>query len=92
MATKKGTLPPMPPSDEGSLQRNKYDGFYRIRAREFWGDNEINMIKTTEQKKCSHEFEAMPTGARCSKCNFGLIGSIEVRDGKLFHDSKPLNL
>ena len=82
----------MPPSDQDALDKNKYDGFYKVRARDFWGDNEINRIEPEKKAKCEHEFKATPTGAECSKCGFGLIGPIEVKDGKLFSNNKPLNL
>ena len=85
-------LPALPPSDEQSLQLNRYDGFYKTKARDFWGDAEVIRIPDTPPKKCDHTFMAVPDGARCQKCHFGLIGFFEVRDGKLFHKGKPLGL
>lgn len=58
----------------------------------FWGDNEINKFDEPEYEKHEHEFKRTPEGAECVKCHFGLIGPIEVRDGKLFHNNEPLGL
>jgi hypothetical protein len=88
----KGTLPPLPPSDQDSMQANRYDGFYKVTPRSFWGDNEINRIPDVPFKKCKHKFISEEGGVRCSKCNFGLRGSIEARNGKLFYNNQPLGL
>lgn len=83
-------LPPLPPSDVASLSQNTYDGFYQRRAREFWGENEITRIRVEPDKRCDHEFIAIPSGAQCTKCRYGLIGHIEVREGKLFHNGDQI--
>ena len=77
-------LPPMPPSDEGSLRINS-------KARDFWKLNEVVNEQIQPDRKCPHEFKVAPSGAKCTKCHFGLIGHIEVRKGKLFHKGKPIN-
>jgi len=84
-------LPPLPPSDEGALKENRYDGFYKFRAKEFWGENEIVREKVLPDKKCSHKFITTPSGAECTKCRYGLIGHIEVKKGKLFYKGEPIN-
>lgn len=86
------TLPPMPPSDDGSLARNHYDGFYKRSSREFWKDNKVITIKDEPFKKCDHEFKVVFNGAKCVKCHFGLTGPIEVKDGKLYHEGKKMPL
>lgn len=88
----KGTLPPMPPSDEDSIARNHYDGFYKRSARGFWGENEVIRIPVTKDEKCNHEFISKPNGAECQKCHFGLVGKIEVRSGKLFYKGEQIGL
>lgn len=88
----KGVLPPLPPSDEASFGSNRFDGFYKVRARDFWGDAEVHRIDDTPPVKCDHEFIGVPGGAKCQKCHFGLLGFLEVRDGKLFHEGNPIEL
>mgnify|MGYP007071620282 CR=1 FL=1 len=83
-------LPPMPPSDQGAFERNHFDNYYRRSAREFWKDAEIIRIKDEPMEKCHHEFKVTPTGAQCRRCNFGLMGQIEVREGKLFINNEPI--
>ena len=83
-------LPPLPPSDEGSIKYNSYDGFYKVRARDFWGDNVITRERISDDKKCPHEFKATPRGAECTKCHFGLIGPIEIKEGHLFHKGEQI--
>lgn len=87
-----GVLPPLPPSDQESLDRNRFDGFYRVKARDFWGDAEIHRIDDTPPVKCEHEFKGVQGGVRCQKCNVGLLGPIEVREGKLFSNGEPIGL
>lgn len=87
-----GILPPMPPSDQDSLDKNRFDGFYKVGAREFWKDNEINRIPDTPTKKCQHEFVSISGAIRCSKCNFGLLGSgLSVKDGKAYAQGEPIS-
>lgn len=71
-------LPPLPPSDVESLKFNRG-------ARDFWKLNEVVREPLQPDRKCSHEFKATPRGAECTKCHFGLIGPIEVKEGHLFH-------
>jgi hypothetical protein len=85
-------LPPLPPSDSGSLARNHFDGYYKRSARDFWKDNRVETIPETPFKKCDHEFKMVVNGAQCVKCHFGLTGPIEVRDGKLYHNGEKLPL
>lgn len=86
------TLPPLPRSDEEAMSNNVYDGNYKTTSRSFWGENEVIRITPQEFKKCDHRFEATVEGVKCIKCHFGLIGQIEIRDGKLFHNSEPLGI
>ena len=86
-------LPPMPPSDMESIERNKYDGFYKVKSRDFWGDNEVNRIEEQPMKKCIHEFFMAVEGPQCKKCGFGLIGSmLTIQDNKLFFKGEPIGL
>lgn len=85
-------LPPMPPSDAGSLSSNHYDRYYKRSAQDFWNNNKVESIPDTPFIKCEHEFKVVPNGANCVKCHFGLIGPIEVKDGKLYHEGKKLPL
>lgn len=87
-----GVLPPMPASDRDSLDRNKYDGFYKIRSRDYWGENVINTFEIEEPKKCDHEFVAAEGGAKCQKCHFGLLGIFEISNGKLFYKGEPIGV
>ena len=86
----KGTLPPLPGSDERSLGRNSFDGYYRIKAREFWGENQLVRDKIQDFKPCSHHFKKTDKGAKCEKCHFGLMGSFEISEGKIILDGKPV--
>lgn len=85
-------LPPLPPSDRESLDRNKFDGYYEVRARDFWGENRLLHIEETENVICKHEFRLATGGVKCQKCHFGLIGQIDVQDGKLFYQGEPIGL
>lgn len=76
-------LPPLPPSDIGSLERDKG-------AREFWKNNQIIREEEKPFKKCDHEFKVVPNGVQCVKCHFGLMGPLEVKDGKLYHKGEKL--
>lgn len=86
------TLPAIPSSSGMAFDRNYHDGFYDVKARDFWGSNTVVREEVQPFQKCEHEFRATPTGAECSKCRFGLIGPIEVKDGKLHHNGQPLPL
>lgn len=85
-------LPPMPPSDTGSLNRNHYDGFYKRTSRDFWRDNEINYIKDNPVDPCEHDFISKGTNAECIKCHFGLTMTVGlmVKEGKLFYRDESI--
>lgn len=86
------TLPPLPPSDAGALERNSYDSNYNVRSGDFWKHNQIIREKEHPFKKCNHEFKIASNGVQCVKCYFGLTGPLEVRNGKLFFKGKQLPL
>lgn len=88
----KDTLPPLPPSDLGSLEKNSFDSNYGVKTREFWKNNQIIREKERPFEKCDHEFKVIFNGAQCVKCHFGLTGPLEVKNGKLFHNKKQLPL
>lgn len=74
-------LPPLPGSDPISMKR--------WAVQDFWEGNEINKIEVSDFKKCEHRFKITPTGAKCRKCNFGLIEqSLEIKDEHLYHRGK----
>ena len=81
----------MPPSDQDSLDRNKFDGFYKVKAREFWGENEIHHMPNTPPPVCEHEFISTKGGIICKKCNFGLLGvGLSAKDGKALVQGEPI--
>ena len=86
------TLPALPASDGQSIERNRFDGFYETKSRDFWKGAEIIREEVGPDKKCGHEFEATPDGAQCIKCHFGLSGVLEIKEGKLFHKGEQLPL
>lgn len=79
-------LPPLPPSDPSSLERNHYDHFYKRSARGFWKDAKIEYI-TTPMIKCEHYFEENEANLTCKRCGFGLSGGngLTATNGKLFY-------
>lgn len=83
----KGQLPPMPPSDPGSLETNHYDHFYGRSSRSVWKGNEVNYIKDEPMKKCTHNMVPKGANIECTKCNFGLLAGVGLRahNGKLFY-------
>lgn len=83
-------LPPLPPSDETSLNRNIYNSFYEIGSRDFWEQNEVVRNEVQEFKKCDHYFEQKAQEAICKKCHSGLIGYFEIKDGKLYHQGNQI--
>ena len=89
---KQDSLPPLPPSDPGAIERNSYDSNYDVRAREFWKGNQIIREEEKPFKKCNHEFKMVVNGVKCVKCHFGLMGPLEVKNGKLFHKGEKLPL
>lgn len=78
-------LPPLPPSDPASLQRNHRDSFYDLTVREFWGENQVTQHQVEEFKKCKHFFahDQSVSGVSCRLCHIVYIGQFEIRDGKL---------
>lgn len=86
-----GILPPMPPSDQESLDRNRYDGFYKVGARDFWKESEINRFQEPPSVKCEHEFVSAQNGIKCKKCNFGLLGSgLYAKDGMAYAQGEQI--
>lgn len=85
-------LPPMPPSDDEALAKNKYDSFYKLTSRDFWGENKVIKIEETPMTKCEHKFIPNEGGVLCTKCKMGLLGQIEVQDGKLFYKGEQVGL
>jgi len=87
-----GLLPPLPPSDRDSLDQNRYDGFYKVKARDFWGENEIHHLDGSPTKSCKHEFTSQKGGVRCTKCNFGLLGvGLSAKDGVALVQGEPIS-
>jgi len=86
------TLPPLPPSDESSISSNRYDSFYKVRTRDFWGDNEVVKESPEAFKKCKHYFVPKAGAVECKNCSFGLMGLFEVKKGKLYHQGKAIGL
>ncbi len=85
-----GTLPPLPASDERSLQWNTKDSFYDVKVRDFWGKNQVTREEIKDFKKCEHYFVHKGPDIECKKCHFGLLGLFEVQDGKIIHQGKPV--
>lgn len=83
-------LPPLPASDESSLNSNNYDGFYDVRSRDFWGQNKIVSRKVDPFTKCKHFFIKYEDRAQCSKCNMGIFGNFDIRDGILYMRGEPV--
>ncbi len=78
-------LPPLPPSDKASLERD-------YKARQFWKGAKIIRIPSKPLKNCPHTFVNKKGGVICTKCNFGLLGhELEARDGKAYAQGKPIN-
>jgi len=77
-------LPPLPPSDGDSLQRNHS-------AHSFWKGAEIIRVNDTPIKRCKHNFISVSDGIRCTLCNFGLLGSqLTAKDGIAYAQGKPI--
>ena len=83
-------LPPLPASDEISLNRNKYNNFYEQGSKEFWGQNEITYNEIKPFKKCNHFFRQQIGEAICEICHFGLYGVFDIRDGIIYHMGEPM--
>lgn len=76
-------LPPLPPSDSGSMQKNTYDSFYGTSSRAFWGKSEVYSNEVKPFEKCEHYFIQTADGVGCSKCHAGWIGQLQAKEGKL---------
>lgn len=85
-------LPPLPASDQTSLNRNIFNSFYEIGSKDFWAQNEVTYNEVKEFEKCDHYFEQKGPDAICKKCFFGLSGQFEIRDGKLYHLGEPIGI
>jgi hypothetical protein len=85
-------LPPLPRSDKEAMSKHTFDSFYQRSSQGFWEGNEITRIEVGEMKKCDHEFIRRGHEVECKKCHFGLIGPIEIQNGKLFHRGEPLGI
>ena len=85
-------LPPLPPSDQKSLAHNGYNNFYGYKTREFWGKNQISHEKIEDFKECNHFFERKGPMVECKKCHFGLLGALEISNGKLFYKGEPIGI
>lgn len=87
-----GKLPPLPPSDADSLNRNYYDAYYQRSARSFWKDAHIESIEPPPMQKCNHFFEPFNRTYKCKLCHFGLEGTenLTLSNGKLFFRNEPL--
>ena len=91
MESQTATLPPLPGSDQQSLDWNKKDHFYGVGAREFWGENQIVREVVKPYEKCNHYFMKNTDTVRCQKCHFGLTGTgLKTQDGKLFLGGEPV--
>jgi len=83
-------LPALPGSDDTSLNRNMFSGYYGVRARDFWGPNAITQEVVKPLERCDHRFVGAEGGAQCSKCHFGLLGQFEISNGKLLFRGEPI--
>jgi hypothetical protein len=85
-------LPPIPSSDPMSLEKNKYDSFYRTRARDFWGDAEVISNEVKDFVKCVHYVVKENNEVRCTKCHVGWIvpDSFHTENGKLYENEVEL--
>lgn len=87
-----GTLPPIPSSSSEDIQRNKYDGFYKYGAREFWDQAEVTQNQIEDFKKCQHYLMRKNNEIYCVRCHSGWLdyGAVQVIDGKLFKGETQL--
>jgi hypothetical protein len=85
-------LPPLPPSDAGSMQRNHYDPYYKRTSRDFWNEAQITQNRVQEFPKCQHYLMKENNEARCTLCHVGWVvpDSFHTQDGKLFDGATPL--
>lgn len=88
----KSILPSLPGSDESSIQRNAYHGFYGVGARDFWGENAISSNKLEDKRKCDHYFVREGMEVRCQACFMGWVApyDIQTKDGKLYINDKEI--
>jgi hypothetical protein len=88
-------LPALPGSDNDSIAKNRFDGFYKVGSRDFWREQELNHIDLTgnDFKKCEHYFKRQEAEVICERCHSGYLGNdLEIRDGKLFARGEPLGI
>lgn len=80
------TLPALPGSDTSAIQRNHYDGFYRVGARDFWKDAKLSSEIVKPFVTCEHYLIQKGQEAQCASCHVGwnLPHMWRVLDGKLF--------
>lgn len=87
-------LPALPGSDEQSLQGNRYNNFYGVKARDFWQHSEIASEKVEEWKKCEHYITKQNNEAICTTCHVGwtVPESFYTQDGKLYDGDTLLSV
>lgn len=85
-------LPPIPSSDPESLQRNKFDNYYKYRAQEFWQNAEISSYKVEDFKKCNHYLVQRNHEVQCKKCHVGWVvpPTFRTQNGKLYNNDQEL--
>ena len=82
---KDNVLPNLPGSDPVSLQDERLDEFYQIRAKDFWAHAKITSNKVRPFKKCNHYFVKDQKDIRCRNCSTGwdVNDYMQVQDGQL---------
>lgn len=87
-------LPPMPPSDPDSLQRNPFDRFYKYRAQEFWEHSEVTSNEVKDFVKCRHYLVKRNNDVECTLCHVGWQTgpTFTTQDGKLYNNGQELAL
>lgn len=87
-----GTLPPLPASDPKTLEWNKRDYYYDVKARDFWGKAKLIREELSDFPKCDHYFIPKDRGVECTKCHIGFLGIFEINKGKLFYKGEPIKI
>lgn len=87
-----GILPPIPSSDPDSIEKNRYNNFYKYGAKEFWGEAEVISEEVKDFPKCDHYLMKRNHEVQCVRCNIGwtVPPEINVRDGKLYRNDQLL--
>lgn len=85
-------LPPLPASDPTSLEWNKKDYYYDVKARDFWDKAHLVREEVPDFPKCDHYFIPKDRGVECQKCHIGFIGIFEISKGKLFHKGEQIEI